>query len=362
MSQQEAQTGNNPTAGNARAKRVRVSAAILGTLLMILLLLGGSVGIVSLWPESALGMVFRKVLPIPVAVVNGVVIRYQDLDESRRALRHYYESQADSLAEGGFRVDFDTPDGEKRLLVREKDILNKLIEDRSIQLLAERRYISFSDDDAEKGINETIEQGGGSRDVFEEHLENLYGWNISDFRDRVVLPSLYRSALEADFNKTRDVSSANDSIKKASDALSREESFEEVARQYSDGDSKERGGDLGWARLDTLVPELAEAARKQNIGVLGPIIESEIGYHIVFVVDRKLEGDQEFARLKQIFARKPSFPAWLSEEKRKMSVHILPRRYIWNSETAVVEFRDSALRDFESEALKKTDGDPSLIF
>lgn len=362
MSEQEIQSEEKRKPSKLRAKRIRISTAVIGFCLVAILLVSGLIGTVSLWPDSIVGTGFRKVMPLPVAVVDGSIVWYQDLDESRRALRHYYESQSESLAENGLRVDFDTPDGKKRLLVREKDILNKLTENCAIGLLAKWRRISFSDADAEKGINDAIQQSGGSREVFEDHLKDLYGWGITDFRDRVVLPSLYRNALESAFNNERDTSAAKESIQKASDALSQGKSFDEVAHQYSDGDSKERGGDLGWVRLDTLVPELAEAARKQSIGVPGSIIESEIGYHIALIVDRKTEDGKDLARIRQIFSRKPSFPEWLFEEKRKLSVYILPRRYIWNSETASVEFRDAALRDFESEALKKTDGDPSLIF
>lgn len=362
MSEQETPSKDSIKPSIFHVKRIRVSTALIGFCLIALLVVAGITGIVSVWPDSMVGIAFRRVMPFPVVIVDGSIVWYRDLDESRRALRHYYESQSESLAENGLRVDFDTPDGKKRLLVREKDILNKLTENRAIRILAERRDVHFSNADAEKGIQDAIEQSGGSREVFEGHLKDLYGWDIDDFRDRVVLPSLYRNALETTFNDERDVSSAKSAIQKALDAISQGESFEDVARQYSDGDSKERGGDLGWVLLDTLVPELAEAARNQSIGVSGPVIESEIGYHIAFVIDRKTEDGKELARIRQVFSRKPSFPEWLFEEKRKLSVHILPRRYVWNSKTALVEFRDSTLRDFETEALKKTDGDPSFIF
>lgn len=59
--------------------------------------------------------------------------------------------------------------------------------------------------------------------------------------------------------------------------------FAEMARQYSDCPSKERGGDLGTFARGQMVPEFEQAAFSQAEGEIGPIIETRYGYHIVRV-------------------------------------------------------------------------------
>lgn len=59
--------------------------------------------------------------------------------------------------------------------------------------------------------------------------------------------------------------------------------FEDVAKTVSEDPSAKKGGDLGEFGRGKLVKPLEDAAFTQEIGVVGPIIESRFGYHIVKV-------------------------------------------------------------------------------
>ena len=341
---------------------VRVRTMIFGALLTgILSVLAVSL-LLAFAPDASVSRAVRRVLPFPVALVDGAFISYGELDKDRESIRRFYETQSDDLAKKGFRVDFSTSDGQKRLLIREKDILNKLIEDRVILTLAREKQIRFSEDDVAAKIDAAIQEQGGSRENLESRLAHFYGWDIAEFQEKIVVPALYREAVEAAFMKERDVSSAKSTIEKAVAELNRGAPFETVAASFSEGESGKNGGDLGWTDIETLVPELQEAARTQDIGAIGPIRESSLGFHVLVVSDRKTESGKEFVRLRQIFTRKPSFEEWLAEKKREAIVCILPRRYLWDRESASVVFRDEALRSLEKNMLRQSEGDPSLIF
>ncbi len=65
------------------------------------------------------------------------------------------------------------------------------------------------------------------------------------------------------------------------------ESFETLAVLYSEGPSASNGGDIGYMGKGELDPAYAKAAFSLKKGGISKIIESEFGYHIIQLVDRK---------------------------------------------------------------------------
>lgn len=62
--------------------------------------------------------------------------------------------------------------------------------------------------------------------------------------------------------------------------------FATAAREYSDCPSKENGGDLGTFTRGQMVKAFEDAAFSQKPGEIGPIIETEFGFHIIQVLNR----------------------------------------------------------------------------
>ena len=65
------------------------------------------------------------------------------------------------------------------------------------------------------------------------------------------------------------------------------ESFETLAILYSEGPSASNGGDIGYKSRGELDPAYAKAAFALKKGGISKIVESEFGYHIIQLVDRK---------------------------------------------------------------------------
>lgn len=360
MSNNSSQQRKKHSAG--KRSRIRVGTFIFGIISVLVAVSAGGGILVMFRPENRVAEALRRVFPFPIAVVHGTWIRSSELDRDRESLRQFYESQSDQLGKKGLRVDFNTENGKKRLLVREKDIFNKLIEDRVILLIAKSRGISFSEDEVSRRVNDEIQKESGDRKSLEERLRRFYGWSIRDFEDRVVRPSLYRKAVSSLFDRERDVSSAKNRIEQAASALRNGMPFPDAVQAFSDGDSKRYDGNVGWSKPDSLIPELREPAKTQVIGSPGSVIESSLGYHIMIVSDRRSEAGQEAVSFQQIFVRKPAFSEWIRDQKAQSSVWILSRRYVWDRQLGAVLFREPSLRMFEEEAIQEADGDPSLIF
>jgi len=63
--------------------------------------------------------------------------------------------------------------------------------------------------------------------------------------------------------------------------------FEGLARQFSEDGSAAQGGDLGWVNPGSFVPEFEEAMNRLTVGGLSQPVTSRFGIHLIEVVDRR---------------------------------------------------------------------------
>lgn len=76
------------------------------------------------------------------------------------------------------------------------------------------------------------------------------------------------------------------------DELAAGESFESLARRYSDSPTASDGGNLGWRTGDNLPDLFRDAAASLDVGEVSEVIDSPGGLHIVTVLDRRGSGRQ----------------------------------------------------------------------
>ena len=76
--------------------------------------------------------------------------------------------------------------------------------------------------------------------------------------------------------------------------------FEKVAREESDDvESAKNGGDLGFFAKSDMVEPFATQAFTQQVNTVGPVIQTQYGYHIIKVTDRMVAGQEPFVKVKE---------------------------------------------------------------
>ena len=100
--------------------------------------------------------------------------------------------------------------------------------------------------------------------------------------------------------------------KKAEDVLNKTKhggNFGDLAKQYSEDTTKDKGGDLGWIVRGQTVPEFEAAAFSLPKGSISDLVKTQYGFHIIQVIDR------ETARTQTLDEVKASIVNQLQQEK-----------------------------------------------
>lgn len=80
------------------------------------------------------------------------------------------------------------------------------------------------------------------------------------------------------------------------------EDFAKLAQEFSTDGSKDKGGDLGWFGPGDMVPEFEKAAYALSPGQVSEIVQSQFGFHIIKLEERRTET-QDGKPVEKIHAR-----------------------------------------------------------
>lgn len=154
-------------------------------------------------------------------------------------------------------------------------------------------------------------------------LTNKRGGNsplvIEQTRARHILIKLSEVVSEKDSKQKMD------GIK---ERLDNGESFEAMARQYSEDGSASNGGELNWVNPGDTVPQFEKAMNELKVGEISEPVRSPFGWHIIQVLERrKQDMSKEAARLKarqEIRARKAdeAYQDWIRELRDRAYVEL----------------------------------------
>lgn len=135
--------------------------------------------------------------------------------------------------------------------------------------------------------------------------------------------------------------------------------FAQLARQHStDPQSAERGGSLGEAPAGTYVKPFENAMDRLAIGEISHPVKTEFGYHVIRVLDRRVQPLEEVrAQIEQQLAgpaQDELWQQWVTDAYRAADVKVNPRYGVFDLETQ--QIRDATADEIPGGA---EDGSPA---
>lgn len=111
------------------------------------------------------------------------------------------------------------------------------------------------------------------------HKDSLPYFNSEvEYREIVFKPTANKAS----------TSSVVDLLERIRERIKNGESFGPLAEKYSeDPGSAQFGGELGWQKRGTFVPEFEAAVFNLQPGELSPVIKSPFGYHLIQLIERR---------------------------------------------------------------------------
>lgn len=92
---------------------------------------------------------------------------------------------------------------------------------------------------------------------------------------------------------------ARKALKKVHQKLQTGEDFGALAKEFSQGPSAPKGGDLGFFGRGQMVKPFEDKAFAMKTGEVSDIVETQFGYHLIKVTDKKPESTLTFVEVKE---------------------------------------------------------------
>lgn len=300
----ENQTTNQPF----DRKNRKIFLIGFGACLILIFFVSLGIGTYRIYAQGAtdrFSEVVANVLRLPVAKVNGERILYSDYIDDLKAMKSVIEYDKNSL--GNTDTSQFSPE------VMSDQVLLRLVSNVFVEEAAAKNNVIVEEKDKEDLKNQVLLlQQFTSFEQAENEVKQRYGWDFKTYEEKIMVPYILQ-------NKTNK--------KIAEDVLNQIKqgtNFEELAKKYSEDGSAQEGGDLGWFPKGKMVPEFEKVAFSLKKGEISPeLVQTEYGYHIIKVEDKKTEKikdektgkmvDQEQVKARHILFLFPGLQRYIEE-------------------------------------------------
>lgn len=223
-----------------------------------------------------------RILPVPVANVDGTQVRYSDYLMSLSGSRHYLEQSE--------RLNLSSEDGKRQIEDIKRQALDGAVADAYAGKIAREKGINVTDEQVDEVIDASLTTVSGkiSQDIYDDSTLSTLGYTKDEYR-QIIRRSLVRQEVAYAVD-----TKANSAKKAAEDALKANSSLSliDLAKQLQD---KKYGVQLG--STGSLVPRtnhdggVTQQAAKLKTGEVSGFFKSNDGsferngYYIVQLVE-----------------------------------------------------------------------------
>lgn len=258
------------------------------------------------------------------AIVNGVAISKDDFDREldffiKRASQRGQQVPEAQMAMLKSQVLESLIDRE--LLIQETKKKGIKVDPKAVSDQFQKIKQRYPDPDqfkkllSEMGLNESdvqsqIERGmaiqqlidkevGGKVKISDEEVKAYYDANPQLFQQpEQVKASHILIKVNADASQ-KEKDEARKKIESVQEKSKKGEDFATLAKTYSEGPSGPNGGDLGYFRRGQMVKPFEEAAFNLKPNETSDIVETQFGYHLIKVIEKKPAQKVAFADVKE---------------------------------------------------------------
>ena len=258
----------------ARHKLVINASIIAGAALVLLLI---AVWVLLYPVKNSSDFMYRvtRVLPVPVASVDGQMVRYSDYLMKYRSALHYLTEKE--------RVDIHTEDGKRQRIFVQNSAMDDAVADAYAQKLAKQQHLTVSSSQVDAFLERA--RHADDEEISEAAqagvLADYYGWTVDEYRD-VIRQKLLRQAVSYKVDEA-----ARSLAKKIAGQAKSDASFKDIAGALNAGKNEAvLYMPAAWLPRENQDGGLAQAAAKLKKGEVSEAIKTPgDGYYFVRLVD-----------------------------------------------------------------------------
>lgn len=199
-----------------------------------------------------------------------------------------------------------------------EQILDKLINDEELAVVAQRYNVSVSQTELEREYKDLVAQiAQGNESAFVQAVKQRSGLDKDAFILKVIKPLAIKEQLQLWYNNQ---ASLNEAVYAKIDKLKQDieggADMAKLAKENSEDDaSKEFAGDVGFVNTADLLPEFSKGLESAAIGST-VIIHSRHGHHLVRVVAKDAQDAPGGSKihLQEIYFKPQGFDDWYARQ------------------------------------------------
>lgn len=139
-----------------------------------------------------------RIIPVPVAVVNGEQVKYSDYLVQYRGSEYYLRKYDE--------IEISSTDGQRQLEYIKRESLNKAIAYTYARQVARQKGISITGADIDQVVDQQRNTANGriSQETYDASSQMIYGWSSSDYRlaiEQGIMRTRVAFALDEDARK-----------------------------------------------------------------------------------------------------------------------------------------------------------------
>ena len=273
------------------ARHRLVFNAIIISIATLLVLLG--VGYWQLYSvQNTSDFMYRvtRVLPLPVATIDGTQVRYSDYLMKYRSSIHYLETKE--------RVNLASEDGKRQSDFVKQQAMADALADAYAMKLAKENNVTVSDADLETYLKQQRSSADGevSEATYDAVILDYYGWSPDEYR-HAMETKLLRQKVGFVVDTQADaatkavgalITGGNTDLKSVVETTNKTSSVQVVY------------GALGWVPKTNQDGGLATAAAKLTVGQISPVVKSTTGegyYYVKLIEINDKQVNYEYAHV-----------------------------------------------------------------